>query len=544
MTNSIREIEDAKVLLVIGSNTTEAHPVIGYYMKRAVRKGARLIVCDPRRIPLTRWAALHVQHRVGTDVALLNGLMNEILRNGWENRDFIQAHTENFEALREAVSQYPLETASAITGVPADLLRETARVLGTGGPVSLCYTLGITEHTCGTDNVLSCSNLQLLLGNLGKYAAGVNPLRGQNNVQGACDVGALPVFYPSYQRVDNPEVRLKFEAAWKRPGLSSRPGFMIPTMFEGMLDGRTRAFFCHGENVAMSEPNLGHVRKCLESLKFLAVAEIFENETTAFADVVFPCKSWAEAEGTFTNSERRVQRVRAAVTPPGQARDPWWIVGELGRRLGFDLGFTSPKGIFEEISSLGTIYRGITWERIDREGLQWPVPSQDHPGTPLLHKDGKFIRGKGLFVPAQWRPPAEVPDSEFPLMLTTGRRLWHYHTGTQTRNCRGFEELCGEELLEISPADARELGISDGQFVEVVSRRGRVRMKAWVTDRSPKGVVWSCFHFREACINEVTNNVFDPVSQTAEYKACAVRIDTGAPKGPSANRRGGYRAPD
>ncbi len=525
MTNSIREIQDAKVLLVIGSNTTEAHPVVSYYMRRAVRKGAKLIVLDPRRIDLTRWATHHVQHAVGTDVALLNGIMNEILAQGWEDREFIEKHTENFDKLRSVVAGYPLDKVSRITGVDVETIRNVTRILATEGPVSLCYTLGITEHTCGTENVMTCANLQMLLGNMGKYGAGVNPLRGQNNVQGACDMGALPNVYQCYQKVTDPAVKEKFEKGWGVEGLSDRLGLMIPAMFEGMLDGRTQAFFCHGENVVMSEPNAGHTRRCLEALPFLIVADIFENETTPYADVIFPCRCWSEADGTFSNTERRVQRVRAAVQAPGECRDPWWIVNELGKRMGFDLGFASAQGVWDDMRALATSYAGITWERIEDTGIQWPAPTLAHPGVDYLHKDGNFTRGKGLFVPAEWKPPAEVPDRDYPFVLSTGRRLWHYHTGTQTRNCGGFEEICGEELVEISPADAKDLEIRDGDFVDVVSRRGRVRMKAWVTERSPRGIVWSSFHFREACINEVTNNVYDPISMTAEYKACAVRIE-------------------
>ncbi len=525
MTNSIREIEHARILLVIGSNTTEAHPVISYYMKRAVANGATLIVCDPRRIDLVRWATMHVQHRVGTDVALLNGLMNEILANGWEDREFVEEHTENLAGLREVVQEYPVERAAEITGVPVEQLREVARILGTEGPASLCYTLGITEHSSGTDNVLSCANLQMLLGNLGKPSAGVNPLRGQNNVQGACDMGALPNVLVDYQPVSDPAVREKFARAWGVETLPETPGRRMPSMFTGMLDGTTRALICHGENVVMSEPNEGHTRRCLEELDFLVVLDIFENETTPYADVVFPCTCWSEQDGTFTNSERRVQRVRAAVTPPGECREPWWIYGELARRLEVDMRLDSARDAWEEMRSLSTAHAGITWERIENEGIQWPAPTPDHPGTQFLHADGNFTRGKGLFQPARWRPPAEEPDAEYPLVLTTGRRLWHYHSGTQTRASGGFEELFGEELVEISPPDAADLGIGEGDYVWVVSRRGRVRMRAWVTDRSPRGVVWSCFHFREANINLVTNNVFDPVTDTAEYKACAVRIE-------------------
>jgi len=365
----------------------------------------------------------------------------------------------------------------------------------------------------------------MLLGNIGKYAAGVNPLRGQNNVQGACDMGALPEYYHNYQRVDNPGVREKFAQAWKRTGLPSQPGLKMPAMLAGLADGRTRGLLCLGENLAMSEPNLNHVRKCLDNAGFLLTADIFETETTKFADLVVPSKCWGEADGTFTNTERRVQRVRAAVKPPGEARDVWWVLNEIGRRMGVDLGFESSRQVWDEMRLLGTSYAGITWDRIDKTGIQWPAPTLDHPGVPYLHRDGNFTRGKGRFMPAEWTPPAELPDAEYPLALSTGRRLWHYHTGTQTRRSGGFEELCPEEVVEISAEDAGQMGISDGDRVDVISRRGRVQMKARITDRCPKGVVWSSFHFREACINEVTLDAFDPITETAEYKACAVRVE-------------------
>ncbi len=525
MTNSIREIQDAKVLFVIGSNTTEAHPVVSYYMKRAVRKGATLIVCDPRRIDLLRWATHHVQHRVGTDVALLNGLMCEIIERGWADREFVENHTENYEKLCKVVSEYPLEKVSEITGVDAGVLGEVARIIGTTKPMGLYYTLGITEHTCGTDNVMSCANLQMLLGNLGYPSGGVNPLRGQNNVQGACDMGSLPNVLVNYQSVTDPKAIARFKKGWNVPTLPEVPGLKMPTMFSGMLDGRTRAFLCHGENVVMTEPNEAHTIKCLKALDFLAVLDIFPNQTTPYADVIFPCACWSEQDGTFTNTERRVQRVRKAVEPPGDSREAWWIYAELARRLGYDMGFSGAESVWEDMRSLSTSYAGIPWSRIETSGIQWPAPTLEHPGTGYLHKGGNFSRGKGMFMPAAWRPPAEVPDAKYPLTLSTGRRLWHYHSGTQTRNCAGFDDLFGEELVEVSPEDARALAIADGEYVWVVSRRGRVRMKAWVTDRSPKGVLWSSFHFHEAHINVVTNNAFDPVTETAEYKACAVRLE-------------------
>jgi formate dehydrogenase major subunit len=525
MTNSIQEIERAEVLLVIGSNTTEAHPVISYYMKRARRRGATLIVADPRTIDLCRWADIHVQHRIGSDIALVNGLMREIVDQGWADQAFIDEHTEGYEAVRDSLRDYPVERVSEITGVPADTIRRVARILGEATSAGVYYTLGITEHVSGTANVEALANLQMLLGNLGKPSAGLNPLRGQNNVQGACDVGALPNVYQNYQKVDDPEVVAKFERAWGRPGLSATVGKNIPTMLSGIEDGTVRALFVFGENIVMSEPNTNRTSRLLEQADLVIVNDIFETETTAFADVVFPATCWAEVDGTYTNTERRVQRVRKALEPPGEARDDWWIFAELGRRLGHDMAYASPAEIWDELRELGTSYHGITWERCEDVGVQWPAPSLDHPGTPFLHMGGEFTRGRGRFVPVDWVPPSELPDEEFPLVLSTGRRLWHYHTGTQTRRSAGFDEVFGEELIEISPADAERLGVADGEMVRVTSRRGSVDVRAWVTHRSPPGVCWMAFHFREAHANVLTTEAGDPVTQTPELKHCAIRVE-------------------
>lgn len=523
MTNSIKEIRDAQVIFAIGTNTTEAHPVISYYMKQAVKRGAVLIVNDPRRIDLCNWADIHVQQKVGTDVAYLNGLMHIILKNGWQDREFIDQRCQNWDDVEDIIAGYTPEKVSRITGIPVETLEKVAKILGEAESVSLCYTLGITEHTSGTDNVKSCANLQMMLGNLGKYAAGVNPLRGQNNVQGACDMGALPNVYHNYQKVDDPAVRQKFENGWGCSGLPDKVGLKMPSMFREALRGKLKALFCYGENVIMTEPNQAHSIKCLEALDFLVVADIFPNQTTKMADVVFPCTSWGEEDGTYTNSERRIQRVRPFLKPAGQQKEYWWIVNELGKRLGFDMGFTSSNSVWEELRELGTTYRGITWERCEEVGLQWPCPDLDHPGTGFLHQE-KFIRGKGLFSPCEWRPQAEPPDNDYPFVLSTGRRLWHYHT-TQTRYSEGMNDLCGEELLEISPADAEKLGVKTGDTVRAVSRRGEIELKAWVTNRSPAGVCWTTFHFEEACGNVLTINAFDPVTETPEFKACAINIE-------------------
>jgi formate dehydrogenase alpha subunit len=525
MTNSIAEIEDVPVIFVIGSNTTESHPVISYSMKRAVKKGSRLIIADPRKIELTRWAARHFQLKVGSDIALLNAVMHEIIRNEWQDRYFIDNHTEGFEQLKETVNMYTPEYASDICGLSAGEIRELASILGTAEKVGLFYTLGITEHTTGTDNVRTCANLQMLLGNIGIENAGVNPLRGQNNVQGACDMGVLPDVYTGYQQASNPVTRGKFEKAWGTGKLPDSEGTKIPAMFDGINNGDIKALYLIGENLVMSEPNQAHTIKTLKNVEFLIVQDIFMNETAEYADVVLPAACYAETEGTFTNTERRVQRVRKAVEPPGTAKDDWWITGEIARRMGFVMEYNSAEQIWEEIRSLSPAMAGITYERIELQGIQWPCPDTDHSGTCYLYCDNVFPCGKARFQPAHWKPAAEVPDEEYPFVLTTGRRLWHYHTGTQTRRSAGFSEICPEELIEVNPADAGKLNINDGDYIMAVSRRGKVRVKAWVTGRVMTGVCFMTFHFNEACANVLTNDAFDPVTGTAEYKACAIRLE-------------------
>jgi len=389
----------------------------------------------------------------------------------------------------------------------------------------LIYTLGITEHTSGVNNVLSLANLQMLLGNVGFECGGVNPLRGQNNVQGACDMGALPNVFPGYQRVDIPEVRAKFEKAWGVTSLPDRPGLMIPQMIDGLANGKVKAFYIFGENLANTEPDIRHVEHCLESAEFIVCHDIFPTETTRFAHVIFPAAAWSENDGTFSNSERRISRVRTASPPPGEAKPNWWIFREIAKRLGHRWPSESAQEIWDnEVSVLAPSMAGVKYRRLNENGLQWPVPHEEHPGTPLLHRD-RFTSGLGTLVPVDWTPPAEVPDSEYPLVLSTGRRLYHYHTRTQTGRAAGLNDLLGEETADISPFDAGELGIRHGEMIRVASRRGEVKVRANVSDRIPRGLVWMAFHFRENCANWLTNPVFDPVSLTAEYKACAVRID-------------------
>jgi formate dehydrogenase major subunit len=526
MTNSFNEFSKAKMFFVIGSNMTEAHPVAATFVKNAVMKGAKLIVADPRRHALVDFAELHVPLRVGSDIALLNSLMYVLIDEDLFDNKFVASCTTGFDELKQTVMQYSPKRAAEICGVSPDMIRDTARRLASVKPLMLCYTLGITEHTCGRNNVLSVANLQMLLGNMGVECGGVNPLRGQNNVQGACDMGALPNVFPGYQRVTDAALRAKFQTAWGVESLPVENGLMIPQMMEGLVSGKIRAFYVFGENLANTEPDIRKVEHELASAEFLVCQDIFLTETTRFAHVVLPAAAWSENDGTFTNSERRVNRVRTASKPPGQAMPNWWIFKELAKRMGHDWASSNALEIWDnEISVLTPQLGGIKYSRLEGDGLQWPCPTEDHSGTCFLHQNGQFTCGLGVFTPVDWTPPAEEPDAAYPLVLSTGRRLYHYHTRTQTGRCEGLNDLLGEETADISIGDAAALKIHHGEIIRVKSRRGEVTVKANVTDRIPRGMVWMAFHFRDANANWLTNPVFDPVTLTAEYKACAVRIE-------------------
>ena len=527
MTNSINEIAETACILAIGTNTTQAHPVIGLRVKRAVRDGAALIVANPKRIDLCRFADLFLQQRPGTDVPLLMGMIRVIVDEGLADEAFVAERTENVDALKASLADFPLDRVAEITGVEAGLIAAAARLYATTKPASILYTMGITQHTHGTDNVLAISNLALVTGNVGRYAAGVNPLRGQNNVQGACDMGALPNVYPGYQKVDLPEIRDRFEKAWG-VALSDKPGLTHTEIVDAVLAGKVKAMYLMGENPLLSEANANHTRQALERAEFVVCQDIFLSETAQMADVVFPAACFAEKDGTFTNSERRVQRVRKAVEPAGEARPDWWIVCEIARRLGargFD--FQGPEQVFAEIASVTPSYAGISYERIEKQGLQWPCPTPDHPGTPYLHQQG-FARpgGKGKFMPLAYRQSAELPNGEYPLLLTTDRSLYHYHTSTMTMRVEGLKLLGDRERLKMHPDDAAHYGLVDGQKVKVVSRRGEVRVDVQVTDICPPGIVSMTFHFPDVPTNVLTNNAIDPVAKIPETKVCAVRIET------------------
>ncbi len=536
MTNSIDDITtQAKSYLIIGSNTTEQHPVIGMRLRQAAKKGAKLIVADPRNTRIADLAVLHLKHKPGSDIALINAIMNVLIAEDLYDKEFVANRTEGFEELKAGVAKYTPEYAETITGVPAKDIREAAHILAANRPGALLYAMGITQHTKGHQNVLDTANLQMLLGNMGVPGGGVNPLRGQNNVQGACDMGCLPNFYTAYQRVADEAARTKFVEAWGSAA-SLQNGLTIVEMLNAAEAGKVKAMFVLGENPVMTDPDQTHTRKALEHLDFLVVQEIFMSETAELADVVLPGVSFAEKEGTVTNTERRVQRMRKVIEPFANARPDWQILCDLAKRVEARLGldrskgkfvswdYAKPQEIMTEINALTPSYGGITYERIEKGGLQWPCPNAEHPGTPFLHA-GKFSRGLGKFNAVEWQPAKELPDAEYPLVLTTGRVLYHFHGGNMSRRSAGLDAIHPEGRVEINPEDAKKLGVADGDMVKVTSRRGQVVAKAEVVDRPDPGVVFMTFHFKEAAANLLTIVALDPVAKIPEYKVSAVRVE-------------------
>ena len=538
MSNSMDDVaREAKAFFIIGSNTTEQHPVFGTMLRRAVRfRGAKLLVADPRKIDITDFATLHIRQRPGTDIPLLNGLMYIILEKGWEDKTFIEERTENFDEFKATLMNYPPDKVAEITGVPVEKLYEAAEILAANSPMAVLWAMGITQHIVGVRNVMDLANLQMLLGNMGKAGGGVNPLRGQNNVQGACDMGGLPNVYPAYQPVTSDEAHEKFEKAWSATS-STQVGLTVTEMIPGILDGKIKSLYILGEDPVMSDPDTKHIRHCLESIDFLVLQEIFPSETAAYADVLLPGVSFAEKTGTFTNTERRVQMVNKAIESIGEARPDWWITSEIAKRIiaegGRQITETEYSGwnykdtsqIMDEINALTPSYGGITHERLQKgERLQWPCPTKDHPGTPILHTK-QFTRGKGKFMPIEHVPPAEKPDDDFPMVMSTGRVLYHWHGGQMTRRAKGLMEVYGEALVELNPYDAARLGVNGTKTVRISSRRGSIEAEAWVTDRVPPGMVYANFHFPEASANELTIAALDPVSKIPEYKVAAVKVE-------------------
>ncbi len=524
MTNSIEEIEFTDAILAIGTNTTENHPVIGIRIKRAVRQGGKkLIVADPRETDLVKYATIWLRHRPGTDVALLNGMMNVIISEGLYAKEYVETRTEGFDAMKKVVEKYTPEYAAEITGVPAEDIKTAARIYGEAKAASILYAMGITQHTTGVDNVKSCANLAMLCGNVGIEGGGVNPLRGQNNVQGACDMGALPVVFTGYQPVVNDEARAKFEKAWG-VSLPPKPGITIVETLNAAHEGKVKALYVMGENPMLSDPDLTHAEEALKHLDLLIVQDILLSETAQLAHVVLPAACFAEKEGTFSNTERKVQMVRKAVEAPGQAKADWEIISELSTKMGYPMSYADPEAIMKEINALTPSYAGITYDRLEKAGIQWPCPNASHPGTKFLHVD-RFSRGLGLLSAIEFKPPAEVPDKDYPFVMTTGRVLYQYHTATMSRLSKGIMERCPESLVQINPKDADKLGLTEGQFVKVSSRRGAVQAKSEVTTRVPEGTIFMNFHFREAAVNLLTNPALDPIAKIPEYKVCAVKVE-------------------
>ena len=524
MTNSIDEIKNASCIFVIGSNTTEAHPVIGLSIKEAVMKnGAELVVADPRKIDLVRFARLHIAQKPGTDVALINAMMNVIIDEDLHDKDFISERTEDFEKLKSVLKDITAEKAEGITTIPAEKIRTAARIYAKAETASIIYSMGITQHTTGTDNVLSLANLAMLTGNVGKASTGVNPLRGQNNVQGACDLGALPNVYPGYQSVEDSQLQAKFESAWGQK-LSGQKGLTVVEMMHAVEEDKIKALYVMGENPALSDPNLNRTRKSLEKVDFLVVQDIFLSETAEYADVVLPTVCFAEKDGTFTNTERRVQRVRKAVAPPGQARIDWEIVCDVATKMGYPMSYEGADKIMDEIAAVTPIYGGMSFERIDKVGLQWPCSDKNHPGTKFLH-EGTFKRGKGKFHAVEFTAADELPDEKYPFVLSTGRQLYQFHTGTMTRKSAVINQVSPTGYVEIHPDDAAELGISSGESIEVITRRGKVATLARVTGNIEKGWLFMPFHFREGPANMLTNDALDPTAKIPEFKVCAAAVN-------------------
>ena len=526
MTNSIAELENSDCILVTGSNTTETHPVIATRIKRAVRLNNKaLIVIEPRRIDLVKHATLWLRQRPGTDIAVFNGLMNLIIQENLQDQAYIDERTENFPALREIVAKYTPEYVEQISGVPAADLRLAARLYGQAKAAAIVYAMGITQHTVGTDNVKTMANLAMLCGNVGIEGGGVNPLRGQNNVQGACDMGGLPNVFSGYQPVTDANARAKMEAAWGVKNLPDWVGLTMTGMVPAIPEGKIKALYIVGENPVISDPDSDHLVKAFKQLDFLVVQDIFLTETAALADVVLPAATFAEKTGTFSNTERRVALVRQAIPPVGDSRPDWQIIAGISRRLGYPMDYADPEAIFEEIRQVTPSYAGITYARLTAEGgLQWPCPTTEHPGTVYLHR-GQFSRGKGAFFAIDHRNPAEMPDADYPLVLTTGRLLYQYHTGTMSRRAPGLEEKAPECLVEIAAADAMNYGITDGERVRVKTRRGEMVARATVSRKAVPGTIFIPFHFHEAAVNQLTNAALDPVAKIPEYKVCAVHIE-------------------
>lgn len=512
-------------IFIIGSNTATAHPLVATRIFRARQNGAKILVADPRKNQIAAFAHQFAQHKPGTDVALLNGIMKVILDEGLEDKGFIKKNTEDFEAFKSLIDQVDLENVSQITGVSVADIQSMALAYAEADKAVIIYCMGITQHTTGVDNVKSLANLSMMTGNIGRPGTGVNPLRGQNNVQGACDMGGLPNVYTGYQPVTVGPANRKFAEAWGVDELPTNIGLTILEMMNGIDDDTVKALWVMGENPVVSDPDADHVVKTLQEVELLIVQDIFLTPTAKLAHVVLPGVSFAEKDGTFVNTERRVLRVRKAIEPVGEARQDWQIIQDISNRFGYAMDYEDPEAIFKEIAKLTPSYAGISYERLEGPGLQWPCPSPEHPGTSYLHDGGRFTRGKGRFHAVEYIPPAEEVDADYPFWMTTGRVYAHYHTGTMTRNSKSLAFEVSEGKLEIHPDDAKGLDLQEGNWIKVASRRGEIETRVMITERVEKGVVFMPFHFEEANVNKLTNPAFDPIAKIPELKVCAVKLE-------------------
>ncbi len=526
MTNAIDEVKLSDCILVTGSNTTETHPIIGTKIRQAVKNGTKLIVIEPRRIDLVENADLFIQIKPGTNVAMSNALMNVIISENLMNKKFIDENTENFDAIVEVVKEYTPEKVAKICGCNAVDIVKAARTYANASAASIYYAMGVTQFSTGTNGVMNLANLAMIAGQIGRPGTGVNPLRGQNNVQGACDMGSLPGDLPGYQKVFNKESREKFEAAWGVK-LDDKPGLTVTEIMNAADKNDVRFLYIMGENPMVTDPDTNHVKHALGNTEFLVVQDIFLTETAELADVVLPACTFAEKDGTYTNTERRVQRIRKAIEPRGESRADWQIIAEMLNRLGVEANYSKVSEVFDEMAKLTPSYAGISYERIEKNGIQWPCPEKDHEGTRFLHANGKFLRGKGLFNPAEYSESYETADSEYPYILTTGRILYHYHSATMTNKSEGINAIAPESFIEINPEDAVKLGVSHEGKAKVASRRGEITAKVVVTERVAQGIVFMPFHFSENGANYLTNGAsesLDPHAKIPELKISAVKI--------------------
>ena len=524
MTNSIGDIRESEVIMVIGSNADTSHPTIGLRIHQAVKNGAKLLVVDPRRTAFADEADNWLRSNPGSDVALLNGMARVIIEEELWDKDFVEKRTENFEELEIVTAKYTPEMVEKITGISEEQLRAAARLYASPGKrCAIFYGMGLAHHASGTDNVKSVANLAMLCGKMGVAGGGVNPLRGQNNVQGACDMGALFNTLPGYSGLENDDVFDRYEKMWQVT-LPRRKGKAATEVWDAILEDEIHGLYVFGEDPVLADPNAHHAVKALEKLNFMIVQDIFLTETAKMADVVFPAACYAEKDGTFTCTERRVQRVRKAVNPPGEAKPDWQIFKEFSQRMGYAMNYSKPEDVFDEVTQLMPQYGGITYARIEKEGLQWPCPTADHPGTPILHV-GKFTQGRGLFIPEEYTAPTEMPDGEYPMILTTIRETPQYNFGSMTRQTPEIENLCPEAFAEINPEDALRIGLVDLDRVEVTSRRGSVRLRVKVTDKSQPGTVAIPYHFAEVPVNNLTLNSLDRLSRSPQYKICSVKVE-------------------